>query len=122
MTETLYRYESVGTPPDAISIQLLRFAVDRTTPKGYWILLWSGPKFVLAGDGKRYAHETVEWARGAFLRRKESYRKHLQAKLSGVEATLALISEGNWEGYYFQENEKYTRFEEAGTLLIGDFR
>jgi len=65
--ETYYRYE--GGPiweGGTMFIYLIRFNVVKRTPKGAWIIQvesWKPKRrFVLDGDGKRYAYPTQEAA------------------------------------------------------------
>lgn len=57
------------------------YDVDRRTPKGAWITVGCRPKFVLDGNGRRWAYPTLEQAMEDFRRRKKNQVKILTAKL-----------------------------------------
>ncbi|MCP4474944.1 MAG: hypothetical protein GY821_10355 [Gammaproteobacteria bacterium] len=45
-------------------------------------------RWVKAGRGKSFAHETMEWAWESFQRKRYSNQYHLQHKLADVEAVI----------------------------------
>lgn len=85
----------------------------RKTPSGAWIVSsyarmvrpleerslqelkddW-GARFVLDGDGRRYAHETEELARYSYRRRKLSQIQHAKASLANAERMLHWLDTG----------------------------
>lgn len=91
--------------PDEIPcISTVTFRVVRETPKGVWIIpSWAGehwkPRFVLNGDGRRYAHETFEQAKYAYLRRKQAHVQNARHSADCAQRRLELI-----EGYTFMEH------------------
>jgi hypothetical protein len=78
-------------------IRLEEYRVVRRTSKGAWVERrpmgqWQ-PKaeklrFVLDGDGKRFAYPTVELARESLIRRKERQIEHLKMSLIVARAAL----------------------------------
>lgn len=95
-TEILYRAEPVEcrlvlqpgrTVVDAIRIE--EFKVLRETPGGYWIKKPFEAKevFVLKGNGKRFAHEKIEWALFSLKRRKMAQIRILKEQLSIAQST-----------------------------------
>jgi hypothetical protein len=81
----------LGQQPDLplCKPMLSTHAVEKETPKGYWIADEMGRrKFVLKGRGKRYAHETLEWALESFIRRREHYIIWLRHELRASEVVL----------------------------------
>lgn len=91
----LVRLESsyvTGYPYKAI-IEPVVFKIIKETPKGFWIELnglTEEKKFVLKGEGKRFAHEKIEWALYSFYRRKLSWGKRLNLWQKKLEAELLL--------------------------------
>lgn len=94
---------------------LREFVVVRKTPAGAWVIpFWDyartvkpleeqslkelrddwGAQFVLDGEGKRFAHETVELARYSYRRRKLSQIKHARNAIKHAEAALHWLETG----------------------------
>lgn len=80
-------------------IELQRYLVIRRTAKGAWInrnptIMGFGidrygkARFVLDGEGKRFAHATQEQAMASFIRRKERQIGHLENQLIFARAAL----------------------------------
>jgi len=79
-------------------LELKEFLIIKETPKGNWIRehgMYGKPKFVLKGEGKRFAHETKELALKSFIFRKKSQirinkemMKRAKHSLSIAENTL----------------------------------
>lgn len=63
--------------------------VVRHTEKGVWLDDYGLLRFVLKGDGKRFAYPTLEAALDSFKRRKERQVMLLKATLGRAEAALA---------------------------------
>ena len=87
-----YRYvdyvSDMNTPP----ISLYSFPVLRKTPHGAWIDVWGKEKFVLDGEGRRFAHETLAQAWSSLKIRKERQIRHANAALAWADATLDAMS------------------------------
>lgn len=107
-------YHDDGTP------ELVTYYVVRKTEAGAWIagrwavsgfdastgrgvpwdtltrdqLRMEGARFVLDGDGKRYAHETVEWARYSYKRRKQMQIRHAHRAISRAQNGLHWLETG----------------------------
>ena len=107
-------YDDNGTP------MLVVYYVVRKTEKGAWIaprwavsgfdastgkgIPWDtlkrdelrreGARYVLDGDGKRYAHETEEWARYSYKRRKQMQIRHAERAIERAENGLYWLRTG----------------------------
>ncbi len=62
-------------------ISCIEYRVVKETPKGVWIApMWDTEgfhkKFVLAGQGRRYAYPTKELARASYIIRKKAQIQH----------------------------------------------
>lgn len=97
----LYRYEVERDSYLRIwTIVCLKYTVVKETPCGFWIgqIYANGEirkdKFILGGQGKRYAHTTEEYALNYFIARK--YRRvhfaeiAVEREKSGLEQAIAL--------------------------------
>ena len=74
-----------------LTVEPSEYKVVRETPKGYWITEgYSRTRFVLKGNGKRFAHENKEWAWHSFKLRKMRQRQHLLRQLDVCEAAIAV--------------------------------
>lgn len=88
----LYRYVDVGG-----EVFRKKYAAIRETPKGYWIDAdWGQEKFVLKGDGKRFAYPDEAMARRSYIARKKRQLKHLRAQAENVDRVMRWISD-NWD-------------------------
>lgn len=108
-----YRYVDPWATGGAPELQ--EFYEVRKTPSGAWIVPgWSyarmarpleersaqelrddwGAKFVLDGDGRRYAHETEAWARVGYAMRKHAQIRHAKAALSHAQTMLHWLDTG----------------------------
>jgi hypothetical protein len=114
------RYRVADPYSDKEPPVLVTYYVVRKTPSGAWIagrwavsgfdastgkgvpwetltrdqLRVEGARFVLDGDGKRYAHETVEWARYSYGRRKLSQIRRAKAAIERAEKGLHWLRTG----------------------------
>lgn len=96
--ETFYRFvEETLWEDSGMIIRLLEFKVLRRTPKGTWIERnplgqWQGakpkPRFILDGEGKRFAFPSITQAKASFIRRKESHIWRLEQALIFAKAAL----------------------------------
>lgn len=57
-------------------------------------LVRRGAKFVLDGDGKRYAHETIEWARYSYKKRKQWQIRYAQRSMDRAKNALHWLDTG----------------------------
>jgi hypothetical protein len=57
-------------------------------------LRMEGARFVLDGDGKRFAHESVEWARASYKRRKQWQIRWAQRSIRRAENGLHWLMTG----------------------------
>lgn len=90
-----------------IKIELQKFRVVKRTPKGAWIIphwedsWWPDPnpkkRFVLDGDGRRYAYPTVEAEHKSYLRRKEVQISRLEDQMLIAKVALGLASRPDFE-------------------------
>lgn len=80
--KNLFRYNDCNyyeEYTDADHLQLEKYKVIRETPKGYWINNGIKEKFVLKGEGKRFAYVNIELALKSYIKRKSrqiSINKH----------------------------------------------
>lgn len=94
------------------------FFVIRTTPKGVWLDVWGMEKFVLNGEGRRYAYPTKDAAWESFRIRKQRQRQHLERaldELAKIEPLVAL----HWEDAVRRSPpvcEFFNDLEPAGSL------
>lgn len=77
-----YRYWTYNSPP-YIGLDELR--VIRQTPAGVWLDNYGTEKFVLLGEGKRYAYPTKELARESYLIRCRWRLTHLRNQMNRTE-------------------------------------
>lgn len=89
---TLYRIDDGGTTNNEVYLNLDKYSVLKKTPKGFVIDYWGTKKFVLEGDGKRFAYPTIEQAFESWCPRKR--RQHCYAKRA-YEWTVNAISHVN---------------------------
>jgi hypothetical protein len=71
------------------------YPITKVTPKGKWIDIYGGRKFILNDSRKRYACETLELAVKSFKARKHRQISILAAQLSRVENELSRIESPN---------------------------
>ena len=88
-----YRYvEECQWECSEMIIRTKRYRMDKKTPKGAWIIQHeygnAKRRFVLDGEGKRWAYPTEPQALASFIRRKEVHINRLKDHL--VFATAAL--------------------------------
>ena len=97
----LYRYDReyiCDDPEDTVeyAIALKEYKVWKPTPCGHWITLNTfsqKTKFVLAGQGRRFAHTTKEFAWDSFKIRTKKRLMHSKASVKRAEKFLELIKE-----------------------------
>jgi hypothetical protein len=79
--ETLYRV--IGNNSETWPISWEEHPIVGETEKCWYINHWSSdkPKRILKGNGKRFAHETKQWALESFIRRSSRREKILQDQL-----------------------------------------
>jgi hypothetical protein len=90
-----------------IKIELEKFQVVKRTPKGAWIIphaepgWWQSPnpkkRFVLDGDGRRYAYPTVDAAHKSYLRRKVVQISRLEDQMLVANVALKVASAPDFE-------------------------
>jgi len=103
-----------------IKIELQKFRVVKRTPKGAWIIpswepgWWheSNPKkrFVLDGEGRRYAYPTVEAAHKSFLRRKVVQISRLEDQMLIAKVALEIGSRPDFEPDKTYVDESLSKF------------
>jgi len=70
----LFRYSDyIGCEffEESEKLELEIFETVKETKCGFWIEIYKKRKFILKGDGKRFAHETKEMALNSFICRKK---------------------------------------------------
>ena len=85
----LYRYDGgayEGSFEPRAALYLDTFPVTKRTAKGCWIDVYGEGKFVLDGDGKRYAYATKELALASLIARKRRQCAILRHQLKEAEA------------------------------------
>jgi len=101
----LYRYDREYANFDdgqlqAYKITLKEYEVYKTTPHGYRINKLRGvngakrDKFILSGDGRRFAYETKELAWNSFQIRTRKSLMHCKAALKRAEIFSGMLKEG----------------------------
>jgi hypothetical protein len=69
----LYRYSDCNWYEEYTSADHLildDYIVKRETNKGFWIVVNGKEKFVLSGEGKRFAYTNIELALKSYIKRK----------------------------------------------------
>jgi len=69
----LYRYRDCNFYEEYTSADHLildDYIVKRETNKGFWIAVNGKEKFVLSGEGKRFAHTSIGLALNSYIKRK----------------------------------------------------
>lgn len=107
MTEItiLYRYDReyahfTDGQLQAYKITMKEYEVWKTTPQGYRINKLHGvngakkDKFILSGDGKRFAYETKELAWNSFKIRTRKSLMHCKSALKRAEIFADMLKEG----------------------------
>ena len=100
--EFLYRYEdylvSAGVDefdnplgPPSVKVSLRKFSVIKKTPKGVWIDIFLGKRFVLSSARKRYACQTVEEAKDSFIARKNRQIHILGNRIKHAEEAIEKV-------------------------------
>ena len=121
MTEYAYRFEDrrisngvdeFGDPHSGsrLGIQVQSYPILSRTPKGIWINIWSGKRFVLLTANKRFAVPDKQGAWADFQHRKkrqariyEGRLKHAREAIVASELPLAdAIKTFNMNGGMFQ--------------------
>jgi len=92
-----FSHSSRRSQPE-ITIHTEAFKVIKRTPKGAWIEVGYGKKFVLDGAGKRYAHKTVALARESLIARQQMRLCILEDGLENTELTLYALKRLDGEG------------------------
>ena len=69
------------------------FPVIRKTKCGVWIATFSekSKKFILEGEGKRYAYPTEEAAQKSFIKRKERQMSIYAARIERAKRAIAIL-------------------------------
>jgi hypothetical protein len=103
-----------------IKIELQKFRVVKRTPKGAWIIpswepgWWHDPKprkrFVLDGDGRRYAYPTVDAAHKSYLRRKVVQISRLEDQMLIAKVALEIASRPDFEPDKTYVDESLSKF------------
>ena len=93
----MYRYGSSYFWRDQemiVSLYVSKYPIVRKTPKGCWVDDYGKERFVLEGEGKRFAYYTKEKALYNFLRRKQTQIKILNTQLLHATQALVLAKKG----------------------------
>lgn len=98
----LYRYEREyihfgDGQLQAYKITLKEYEVQKTTPCGHWItfnIFSHKTKFVLSGQGRRFAHINMEFAWESFKIRARKSLMHSKRAVKNAEIFLEMIKEG----------------------------
>ena len=90
-TECAFNDDGDFITSSSLKLGLLCFRVQKTTPKGVWILAEHGNnRFVLRDARKRFACPTKEEALASFIARKERQQHILQVRLERTVEALGL--------------------------------
>ena len=90
MPQQYFRYEDKPTSLSVLGVELVlySFLVQKETPKGVWLSVWSQKKFVLTSAKRKYAYPTKELALASFIIRKKRQLGYLNASLTQAEEAL----------------------------------
>lgn len=100
--QTYYREVNSQWSSDRLAISCIEFRVVRRTPKGCWITpAWNADdtrflRFVLDGEGKRFAYPTRELARKSFIVRKQREIVHCSRQHDRAVRYLKLAESGKF--------------------------
>lgn len=107
--EVYYRYEDFqmshlnewGEPCGGASheIKLREFDVIKHTPKGVWIYVGWGKRFVLASATKQFACPTKEAAMVSFIARKRRQKGIYEARLHHIKMVLEKVQRKDFVPY-----------------------
>lgn len=87
-----YYCDDYGCKP-RLRIDAWWYPVVRETPCGVWVLHQGKEKFILNGDGKRFAYPTLQLALKSFRARKRRQIGLLRHQLSHAEAAFAWVKQ-----------------------------
>jgi len=88
-TDKRWRCEGSSNSDDRVYLELTAYRIVRKTAAGAWIDVHGESKFVLDGNGKRWAYESQEWALNSFIKRKQWQIRYALAAQCRAEAQLA---------------------------------
>jgi hypothetical protein len=100
VTETYYRLVDSQDGLNQPCVSLIKYHTVKRTKKGAWIVpsIWyfcDPPKrFVLDGDGKRFAYPTFDQALNSYKRRKQNQISILSAQYDRAVQRLDIIAKG----------------------------
>lgn len=92
--KVLYRYERGWTNELKVTVYLYTYKVERETPKGYWIKVYGGKKWVSNDSVKRYAYPTKEEAMTNFKKRTNRCVKIQRSMLTISERYQKALEKG----------------------------
>ena len=110
-------YESTGTRVIRQTLYLFK-----KTPKGAWITWpWDREgickKFVLDGDGRRYAYTDTDKALHSFKIRKQRQIQRCRATIECAETALEIIEQPEFD----KNDDGYMRFSTASDIIDAEF-
>ncbi len=100
--ETYYREVNSSVSDEVLAISVIEFRVVRRTARGCWITPHWNPddnlflKFILDGEGRRYAYPTRELARQSYIIRKKREIMHCRIQHDRAVRYLALAETGKF--------------------------
>lgn len=125
MSETYYRLVDSQDGYNRPCISLIKYTVVSRTEKGAWIVpaVWyySEPprRFVLDGDGKRYAYPTFDQALNNYRRRKQRHIRILSVQHDNAVERLQIagrLTEEMTGNVYLQRDETPPLFSRSPVI------
>ena len=80
--------------PSVIRIRVVEFKVLKVTPKGVWLKVFDGKRFVLNSAIKRFADPTLERALVSFRKRKERQASIYEARARNAREAIRRAEHG----------------------------
>lgn len=81
--------------PLEIGVVFREFEVIKHTKCGYKIIVNGKQKFILQGNGKRFAHETKKKASESLLRRMKKRKEYLERDMRAIDSQIKMAYEFN---------------------------
>jgi len=99
--DIFYRIENERWAAYEEVLKICEFIAMRETRCGHWVMPKDGSisdrmRFVLNGDGRRYAYPSLEAAVASFKIRKRRQIEHLERQLTSARTALDLVEDGNY--------------------------
>lgn len=113
MSDVYYRFEDelVGTGgfsmdgdyepgPAYLRVKIVTFPVEKRTPKGAWVKLYDGTRFIADRWFCKFANPTVEGARADFIARKRRLIAIQTRRIRDAEEAIELAKADKERSFY----------------------